>query len=289
MENIDITDLLNLPGYSEVRQMIAEWEKVANNISDHLEDGKIIIPNYFFISPTGSGVSHLIDIIAQKLSSLGLIPFSNQRKAIEFLLEYHEDKDIFPAFSRLYNMLENGLSQYGEPFAGVLAIDITDWVENLACYEKRFIRFLHYLVKRDDIQMIIFISNCQKTNHLKDCESVISSILRIKKVQIKKNSAISLFNKLEEYCNNLGLKIEISAKEQLIETIEALLKEKNFNGLKTIKNLAKDIAFEKYRQDNYNNSLITLSDIEYFKLGNEWLNQFKSGFYRKSDVWEEKE
>lgn len=279
----DYSDLLNLPGYVEVKEMLETWEIVANNIKDHLEDGKVIIPNYLFVVTPGSGTSHLIEVLADKLFELGLMPFSNQRKAIEFLLEYQEDKDSFDAFERLFNLLEHGLSQFGEPFAGVLAIDITDWVEKLACDDKRFIRFLHYLIKRDDIQMIIFITNCQKPNHVKDCEAVISSIIRIEKIQVKQNTSESLVEKLSDYLKLLGLTINAEGKPILIEMISSLVKETNFNGLKTIKNLAKDITFKKYSQLNGNINTVSIEDLEYFSIKGQWLKRFKSGFYKKKD------
>jgi len=283
VETSNYKDLLSLPGYEEIKQILDSWRNVAVNIADHLEDGKIIIPNYFIVSPPGTGISHLIDILANELSHLGLMPFSNQKKAIEFLLEYQEDKESFSGFERLYTLLEHGLSQYGEPFAGVLVIDITEWVENLACEDKRFIRFLHYLVKRDDIQMIIFVSNCRKTNHVKDCESIISSILRIERIEIKSNPSDSLVNKLLEYLNNLGLKVDPSGKALLLETVDYLSKQRNYNGLKTLKNLAKDITYKKYSLSENQNKIIDSKDLVFFSKDGKWIKQFKSGFFKKAD------
>jgi hypothetical protein len=266
-------DLLNMKGYEDLHHAIKVWETVKKNILTSTEDAQIFLPNYFWVADQGTPVQALIRIFSERLHEIGIMPFSNSRLYIEFILEYDTPDHQFESFERLYNLLEHGLSQYGEPFAGVLMIDITEWVEQDAYNDKRFLRFLDYLTQRDDIQMIVLYSECNKVMYVKRAEAIISSRLRIRTIKIKHPEAETYLQKMLEIVDKLGLTVDDGAQSVLLETISKAIKKRGFNGLLTIKSLAKELIYEKYRQTSFERSVITLEDITDFTPTGRWLKQ----------------
>ena len=269
-------DLLNMKGYEALHDAIKVWDTIQKNMVTDVEDAKIFLPNYFWVADAGTPVQGLVHIISNKLFSMGIMPFSNSRLSVEFVLEYDAHDRQFEAFERFYNLLEHGLSQYGEPFAGVLMIDITEWVEHDACNEKRFLRFLDYLTQRDDIQMIILYSECNKVIYVKRAEAVIASRLRIRTIRIKHPEADVFLQKALELIEKLGLSVDDAVQDVLLETIRRAMRKRGFNGLFTIRALAKEILYEKYRQTTYKTPTVTMADIADFKPGGRWLKQLDS-------------
>jgi hypothetical protein len=266
-------DLLNMKGYEALHQAIKVWEIVKKNIVTSTEDAQIFLPNYFWVADQGTPIQALIRIFSDRLHELGIMPFSNSRLHIEFILEYDKLDHQFESFERLYNLLEHGLSQFGEPFAGVLMIDITEWIEQDACNDRRFLRFLDYLTQRDDIQMIVLYSECNKVMFVKHAEAIISSRLRIRTIRINHPEAETFLQKMLEIVDKLGLTIDGGAQSVLLETISKAIKKRGFNGLFTIKSLAKELTYEKYRQPSFERSVITLEDIADFTPTGRWLKQ----------------
>jgi len=265
--------LLETQGYEEVKALLDEWSLVRKNMHANIDLAKIFLPNYFFIADPGVGLSHLVNVISEHLFSLGIIPFSNTQKYIEFLLEYDENSQTFKSFERLYNLLEHGLSQYGQPFAGVLMIHITEWIQKGEYTSEKFHRFLDYLTQRDDIQMIIFVSESSRHVDNQATESLISEKLRIRTVRISTSPAEVLLEKLVYLISNLGIEIEEDGKALLLNTIQHAMKSRSFNGMLTIKSLAKDIAYETYRQKNMKQTPLTAKDLVMFDVKGSWLKQ----------------
>lgn len=266
-------NLLQTKGYQSIKTMLEEWSIIKHNMQTTLDHAKLFLPNYFFIADPGVGLSYITALISEHLYDLGMMPFSNVRKSIEFMLDYEESREHFKSFERLHTLLEHGLSQYGLPFAGVLVIHITEWIEKGAYHDKRFIRFLEYLTKRDDIQMIILVSECKKETNIKEAESIISSKIRIKTLRIETSPSEELLERMLIYIKAFGLTVDPTVKPLLLQTIDKAVKNPTFNGIETIKNLAKDIIYEKYRQHKIISPLITLEDVTPFKPNGPWLKQ----------------
>lgn len=267
-------ELLETKGYEEVKALFSEWSRVRKNMQTSISHAKIFLPNYFFIADPGVGLSHLVHLISEHLYHLGIMPFSNSHKYIEFILECDENQQSFRSFERLYNLLEHGLSQYGFPFAGVLMINITEWIQRKEYVNERFLRFLDYLTQRDDIQMIILVSESSKTIDNKEVESIISGKLRIKTIHIKTSPAEALLEKLIYLLNTLGIEIEQDGREVLLKTIFKSMRSRSFHGIYTIKNLAKDIAYEIYRQEVPKETPLSAEDLIVFHENGLWMKQF---------------
>lgn len=265
--------LLNTKSYECIKQICEEWTIIKKNMQDRIEQAKIFLPNYFFIVDPGVGLSYIAHILSEHLYNLGIMPFSNAHKYIEFILEYDENPQSFKSFERLYNLLEHGLSQYGFPYAGVLMIHITDWVLKGAYAENRFQRFLEYLKERDDIQMIILVSESSKIIDHKLLESIISGKLRIQTVSIKTSPAQELRDRLVEMIHQFGLSIDEESKEFLLKTVKKIMKKRAFHGIDTIKNLAKDVVYEVYRKDIVIDQPLTPNDLVLFHEEGPWVKK----------------
>jgi hypothetical protein len=265
--------LLETKGYEEVKALLDEWSQVRTNMHTSIDQAKIFLPNYFFIADPGVGLSYLVHVISEHLFCLGIIPFSNTQKYIEFLLEYDENPQTFKSFERLYNLLEHGLSQYGQPFAGVLMIHITEWIQKGEYTSEKFHRFLDYLTQRDDIQMIIFVSESSRHTDNQMTESLISKKIRIRKVRISTSPAEVLLEKLVDLVKTLGIEIEADGKDVLLNTIRKAMKSHSFNGMFTIKSLAKDIVYETYRKKDMKQTPLTAQDLSMFDVNGSWLKQ----------------
>lgn len=274
MFTLNDLNLLETKGYENVRSLLEEWTTVKKNMLVHGEHVKIFLPNYFFVADPGVGMSFLIHAMSEHLYQLGIMPFSNTIKYIEFILEYDDNVQTFKSFERLYNLLEHGLSQHGQPYAGVLMINITDWVEKKAYIDKRFIRFLDYLTHRDDIQMIILVSESTRSTDINEVESIISGKLRIKTIRVKTSPAEVLLEKLITLIQSLQVDVDEDAKNMLLETIKVAMKSRSFHGVYTIKNLAKDLVYEKYRQKDQSHQALRVSDLIEFSPQGEWIKQF---------------
>ena len=269
-------DLLNMKGYEALNESIKVWETIQQNMVTDVSDAKVFLPNYFWVADPGTPVLELVRIFSEKLFHMGIMPFSNSRLSIEFVLEYQKDEAFFGAFQRLYNLLEHGLSQYGEPFAGVLMIDISEWIERDACGEIRFQRFLDYLTIRDDIQMIVLYTECTQSIYVKRAEAMIASRLRIRTIKIKHPEAEAFLQKVVDIVGKLSLTIDEDAQKVLLETIRKAMRKRGFNGLFTIKALAKEIIYETYRRPRCESSTIGVEDITDFTPNGRWVDQLAS-------------
>ena len=269
--------ILNLKGYEELNECINQWKIMSENRKNYPVDAKDFLPNYFWIAEKGSGIPLLIDQITKQLYELKIHPFSNVRQHIEFLLDYDKDATRFESFERLYNLLEHGLSQYGEPYAGVLLINITEWVEAGVFFDKRFIRFLEYLTQRDDHQMIILLSESNRITDNKKIECLISSYLRIRTIHIQKSEPEDYLSKVIEMLDNANFTISDDAIKIIKETIELAMVKRGFNGLQTIKNLGKEIVYIKMARQKMSQNHIEVEDLTYFFPDGEWLTQLNIG------------
>jgi|GEM_PF-3192246 len=276
-----LNQLLSMKGMSEAKSVVQEWETIArNNASER--PARVFLPDYLCVAPPGAGVSTLIGLLAERLDELKLMPFSNARKHLEFMLEYEPDDKKFTAFKRYYNLVEHGLSQYGEPFAGIIAIDITEWVKKIACKDLRFLRFLEYVAQKDEMQMIVFLTTCTTEGLVKEAESVIIQYLRLRRITLKTVDPVDFTAKLADELASYGLSLDPDANAELVKTIELAAKERGFGGLKTITQLAKDIVYEKYCSPRFS-PVIGLQDISRFTVNGAWLRQLKAHFRLNPD------
>lgn len=278
-----LNHLRNLMGMEELKQLVEEWQIVAQNFKNLPKCPRKILPNYLFATHTGTGITRLLGLIAQFMEETDLVEFVGDIKYFEFVLDRSKNTDSFPSFTRLIENIRVAAGFRGI-FKGIASIDISEWVDNLD--DIRFHRFLEFASDYSDYVLFIFIIPLLEDKTIEQVEAVLASYLRIRKLKLDfpDNNALFTYviNRLKEY----GFKLETGAEEILMQTIKNARGLQCFDGYNTLNQMVEDIIYEKCSHGTINSYLITLQDLHLFLPEGPWIEQlarnnrvtFKIGF-----------
>lgn len=270
--NIYFEKIMELPGLDEMKELLMQWDRAANNISRMPIDKPIVLPDLLWLTRSGAGKTHLIKLLSEYLYSKRLMDFYGDTKYFEFLLEYCQPNTPLTELTRLIREV-NCAAGFRSEYKGVLALDITLW--NGHFEELYFQRILEYLSSMDDYICVIFIVENFSDEDTKKIENILSSFFRIRSISLLYPSVEHLTAYLENKLSTYGLKLEDNARALLSESINELIDNKYFDGYKTINRMCKDIVFDLCSAVDFCPINITVEKLNRYSKDGEFIKTMK--------------
>ena len=257
-------------GLCDFKKLIKQWSALSSNMKDTYSGAPIILPDIFLVSDSGTGRSHLLELLSDFLSEHdNLINFYGDVKYFEFMLNYCPKEQPFTEIQRLMDEVDNAAGFRSE-YRGIIYIDIDEWRGHSE--ERHFLDFLEYLSDNsDDWLVILSVANRDEEQRNK-MEALISSFLRIEKIVIAKPTVDELVSFIAARLSAYGLKLLADAEALVREDIEVLYRNKYFDGFKTAKMLAQDISYQAYI-DNGDKKELERSDLAVFEPNGDYINR----------------
>ena len=262
--------IMALNGLSDFKKLINQWSALSSNMKEKYSGAPIILPDIFLVSDSGAGRSHLLELLSDFLTERNnLINFYGDVKYFEFMLNYCPKEQPFTEIQRLMDEVDNAAGFRSE-YRGIIYIDIDEWRGHS---EERYFRdFLEYLSDNsDDWLVILSVSNRDEEQRNK-MEAIISSFLRVEKIVMEKPTVDELVGFIGRLLSAYGLSLLDDAVSLVREDIEVLYRNKYFDGFKTAKMLAQDIAYQAYI-DNGSKRELERSDLAVFAPDSDYISR----------------
>ena len=270
--NTYFNQIMALPGLDEMKEILMQWDRAANNISRMPTDTPIVLPDLLWSTRSGAGKTHLIKLLTEYLYSKRLMDFYGDTKYFEFLLEYCPPNTHLNELTRLIREV-NAAAGFRSEYRGVLALDISLWNNHFE--ELYFQRILEYLSSVDDYICIIFIAENFSNEDMIKVENILSSFFRIRRVNLHYPSVSQLADYLEHKLSTYGLKLQNDAKILLEESIHELVDNRFFDGYKTINRMCQDIVFDLCSAEDFSPINITVEKLSRFSKDGEFVKSMK--------------
>ncbi len=257
-------------GLCDFKKLIKQWSALSSNMKDTYSGAPIILPDIFLVSDSGTGRSHLLDLLSDFLTEhKNLINFYGDVKYFEFMLNYCPKDQPFTEIQRLMDEVDNAAGFRSE-YRGIIYIDIDEWRGHSE--ERHFRDFLEYLSDNSDDWLVILSLSKRDEEERNKMEAIISSFLRIERIVIEKPTVDELLSFVKTRLSAYGLALLDSALSLVREDIEVLYRNKYFDGFKTAKMLAQDIAYQAYI-DNGDKKELSREDLSVFEPGSDYISR----------------
>lgn len=275
--------------YTGLISLLGEWDLVAENKKSR--GGKPLLPNLFIEAPSGIAIEESAALLAEYLAERGLMEFEGQSPSYAYFLNYSEPARLgdtsFPSFGAFYEIVEHNLSHYGHPYKGVLAIDITAWVEREATSEEKFLAFLDYMAELDERTLAIFVSTSSNESHNQTAYSNVLTRSRLKRIVLAPLSSELGCSFLEKELAKEGLSLTRESRAILDKTVALIVQSEGNEGAHSLSQLASEIAYSKYLSLSSESKVITPADLARFTPDGEWVKEYTAnrkrsyGFFRE--------
>ena len=253
------------------KRLIAKWDRLYHNMQVFPHEKPILLPDIFWIGPSGSGTTKLIRLMAEYLKDKPrLMEFSGQVMFFEFLLNYCPENAPMIELARFADEIE-WAAGYKSEFKGIINIDVSEWLNHSD--EKNFLVFLEFLSVNSRNWLIILSVEKDDEELILQMESVISMFLRIERIKIEVPKTDSLLKKIMTILSGYALSLDESAQELLKETIDTLKKNRYFDGYKTIEMLAQDIIYDNMSERSENISVLSASHLSAFTCDGDYVRK----------------
>jgi len=232
--------IMELKGADEFKAMVKRLDIFLKNKEAYsLTD--VSLPNYLWVARRGGGISTLVKTFAEYLYAARAIEFCGTVKSFEFKLDYIAPETFFSELTRLDNTI-SGFAGHNRFYKGVSCINIDEWLEHTN--EDHFTKLLNYISSNSEKLLVIFCILNDDKNVIGAVESALSSHIRFESLSLRFPDSNELVELVESrHIQDKGFTLTRSAKTLLRETIEEIAAGKNFNGFKSISQLANDILY----------------------------------------------
>lgn len=268
--------LLDKSVNEELKPLFDDWALLAKRKSDI--DFKFVIPNYFLVANPEVSIENVIDIISDKLEANGLLKFEGPVHSYFYCLSHDPDEEerVFESFAKFYDIFIKKLCRYGESFGGILAFDITEWIENNACNSKKFLAFLDFMSSIDDETLALFVS--RSTNEVKNKEAfqVILTKSRVRSITLGEIDYEDGFEYVDNYFKDRNFKLEEDAIAPMKEIVKFILDVDGNEGLRSLKQLADEVIYDVITGSEKISKIIKTKDLETYTPTGKWGSNFKN-------------
>lgn len=263
--------LMAVKGAEELRNVVNRWETLSENLASKPVHTPIILPDMLWIAKSGVGVTNLLKLISEYLSTKhNLMEFYGDVKFFEFLLEYCRPEAQFTELQRLMDEVDNAKGFRSE-FKGIIHIDINQWLEH---YEERhFVSFMEYLSSNSDEWLVVLSIDSDKEDKIHNLNAFLSMYLRVEKVEIILPQTEDLLDHVETRLGKYHLSLETDARELLCQTIGELRKNKYFDGFKSINMLCQDIIYAVFSRDKIHTGSLSADMLGDFSKDSDYVKR----------------
>ena len=271
-------NLLCISGMEQLNALVFEWEKIAKrkvNFPIHF-----YLPNYFLVINPEISVEKVVDELTTNLEKNQLMEFAGPVHSYLYMLTYSSDNDSeFTSFKNFYEIFIKELSKFGETFKGILAIDITEWIENRSCDSKKFMAFLDFMSSIDKDTMALFISRCTNEDKNRDAYQVVATKSRVRRINIGEVSTKDGLDYLCALFKEGNFKLDDDTISSLKTIVDFIFHVDGNEGLKSLRQLYDQIVYDLLCGDAEDISIITVDNIKKYLPDGEWAKSYK--FSRK--------
>ena len=279
-ENNPLLALAEKPGFEGLKELAETLQRIGERKRDH--GGKLVLPNFFLKCNEGYNLEEILLRLEEVLEEYDLMNFSGPVKHYQISLDYSlPNAPDFPAFSVLFDSVENELSRFNHPYEGILVVDISDWVAHSAISEKKFLDFLLYMAEVDERTLAIYVDMSGLDSQSDLAYRSLITKTRLERIELKIVSEEVALSLLKDELAEFGFVLSEDAEEVIKPTLKTILSTKGNEGPLTLHQLAEDIVYHAYKDAETFSRQIGVPILKPFLNGGEWLNEFadKKRFY----------
>lgn len=272
--------IMDFPGMDDIKQTVRRWEILRKNIGRIPPEAPVLLPEYLWVSKSGTGKTEMLHLIADYLDAAQLMPFNGLVKVIEYTMDYC-DPDLH--FGQLEDLIDalSASSGYHNEFKGILALNIDAWLEHLE--EKHFVELLEFISDHNRSLLLILIV-WPDDRYLDQLESMLSVYLRISRIVIELPSAEVMIAFIEDRLSAYKCRMADETRSMLLDTISAVRDLDGFDGYKTLEFMAQDIVYNYYCSENAVSGLIGPEHISKYLDTASISHIFKERYDKKRDM-----
>lgn len=271
MDNI----LLKHSGTEELRKLFDDWSYISSRKNQI--NFPFVLPNYFLEINPEITVETVIDALTESLETNNLIDFVGPVHSYLYSLTYSDERDSsFDSFKNFYDVFTKNLSKYGETFRGVLAIDITEWVESAACNSKKFIAFLDFMSSIDDETLAVFISRSSNEAKNNEAFQIVLTKSRVRRIRIGEVKEEEGYQYVMELLAEVTMTVDEDATEDLKSIVSFILSVNGNEGLKSLHQFVDEIIYDKLVSKEENIVVLHKKDIANYLPTSTWASSFKN-------------
>ena len=264
--------IMEQKGMKNLKKLIERWEALSLNVKEKSYDAPIILPDIFLVSRSGTGRTHLLNLLSDYLNERpNLMSFYGDVPYFEFLLNYCAPKEHFSEIQRLMSEISNAAGFRNE-YRGIVFIDVDEWRSHFE--EKHFINFLEYLSDNSNDWLVVLSVSDRNIEQVNAMEALISAFLRLERVEIERPAKEDLLKYALEILSSYGIEADSSATKLLLDSIGALCKNKYFDGYKTVKMLSQDVAYASFIKGGKGEKLcLSAADLQGFSKESDYVRR----------------
>jgi hypothetical protein len=265
--------IMELKGAEELKKECIRLETFLKNKATHfLTD--LTPPNYLWIIKRGGGNTTWLKEFAEFLYSKKAIEFCGIELFIEFKLEYNSPNAFFSELTRLDKTIA-AFAGHNRYYKGLICINIDDWLAHTT--EEHFIKLLEYLSSNNSRLLVIFCIQTEDKNFIKSVESALSSHMRLVSLSLRFPDAKELVELVESrYIQKTGFSFTESAKKSFQDTIKELITCKNFNGFKSVFQLADAVLYDILASDLREKKQISAEMLSNYSKDSDYVKLLKN-------------
>gem|GEM_PF-874098 len=273
MSNVDkcYDTIMELHGEEEFKEMVKRLHVFQQN-SAKFTMPNMVLPNFLWVAPRGSGVSTRLSALVEYLHAARIMEFSGKMKYFEFTPGYIEPGLDFTELTRLnYAILE--MAGFHRYYRGLVCIVLDEWARHTE--ESHFAELLNYLAVMNDTILTVFCVHTDDRRLIENVESAISSHMRLETITTVFPKAEELVSIMDErYISINGFTLTADARELLCDAIGDIATSTRFYGYVTIRQIANDILYNILTTE-LSDSRITGDMLAAFKKGSPYMQKLK--------------
>lgn len=263
--------IMNKKGLDAFQRLVTKWKTLSEGIEARTTGLPIILPDVFLISPSGTGRTMILSLLAEFLSERGnLLDFYGDVKYFEFMLNYCKPEEPFTEITRLMSNVAVAAGFRNE-YRGILFIEVDEWLGHFN--EKHFISFLEYLADNSDGWMVVLSVLGGRRQQVTDMERVLSAFLRIETVIIEEPTTAELVYYFENLLEKYGFTLSDEGRALVTATVDTMKKNAYFDGYKTTKRFCQDVVYTVYASGVPQNTVLDARALESFAPDGAYANR----------------
>ena len=244
--------IMNRRGMDQVKEIVRKWELLRKNIGVFPSDEAVLLPEYLWVSRSGTGKTEMLQLLAGYLDAAQLMPFSGMEKVIEYKLNYCSPEAPFDELDELIRYLSVS-SGYRNEFKGILAVNVDNWLHNLN--NPHFIDFVEFLAEHNQSLLLILIASPEE-EYLEELENILSLYLRIHRVDINMPDVEGMMDFFSEKLDKYHCRLSEDAENLVRETLEIMKDLDGFDGYKTLEFMVQEIVYNFFCSDHITSRII---------------------------------
>lgn len=233
-----LSAIMDLYGMDEFKELAKKLCVIAKN-RQQLSSTTVYLPNYFFVTDAGCGVTTHIKLLANLIAALRLHPFQGERRFFEMVI----DEDAFKqnqGFDRLLHLCRQ-MAGFHEHFCGVVGLEINDWVDHAG--KPELDRLLSYVEDMHGSILFVFEVDMKHKDKLNSLLHRFSMEMPLEIVHFHLPDAAQLCQQMDKFLSRRGFALSGGAYDELLTLMPRLTALKDFDGYQSLENLADELVY----------------------------------------------